>query len=505
MVLICFGSNSCGTSANRFRRYASSAPASQSNRRKNNSLRERFRSGKTFATFLRTLYQLLSTGHLRRPFFGRGPAAPPCAAFWSEQFQSESGPDDSLRRLTERTPYILEIQRSGNLLIPAKRITAIWKEHINRRIWCSHLYVRQLMDLGVEPPLTGRVQINPWADFNLSGQFVSESWGLISPGMPQTAARTGLHYTHVSVDGEAVQSTQMMDAMMATSFLTSDMNRILDAGAAALDPASVMSGIVSDVRKWHKSYPKDWRTTRRLTQEKYCRYGTDMRDRNGVWLNGASTIAALLYGDGDFVGTLNCAFNLGWDADNNAAAAGAIVGVLRGNRWMTGQGWNIKDAYRNTSRDHMPDDETITSFGDRLIDLARRNIAARGGAYGDADGKPIYRIPVEEPSNVEPLRDPKRQAEELRESLRGEIEKGILASNDLQQIARAAYLAICLDLAAPLMTRHPDNWAKAVSALNQYAKVLQVIFYQSPFPAGTRLAEKAASAGLRRPEKDNQI
>ena len=43
------------------------------------------------------------------------------------------------------------------------------------------------------PPLTGRIAINPWADFNLSGQFVSETWGLISPGMPQTAARIGIH------------------------------------------------------------------------------------------------------------------------------------------------------------------------------------------------------------------------------------------------------------------------------------------------------------------------
>ena len=98
--------------------------------------------------------------------------------------------------------YIVEMQRSRLLLLPPARIAALWKAHINRRIWCSHRYLRQLLDLGIEPPLTGRVQINPWADFNLSGQFAAESWGLISPGMPRTAARIGLHYTHVSIDGE---------------------------------------------------------------------------------------------------------------------------------------------------------------------------------------------------------------------------------------------------------------------------------------------------------------
>ncbi|HEY2015894.1 MAG TPA: hypothetical protein VGH38_20465, partial [Bryobacteraceae bacterium] len=114
-------------------------------------------------------------------------------------------------------PYLVELQEAKGLLLPYPRISEIWKKHINRRIWCSHLYLRQILDLGIDPPLTGRIEINPWAGFNLSGQFVSESWGLISPGMPHTAARIGAHYTHVGVDGEAVQSTQMMDAMIATA------------------------------------------------------------------------------------------------------------------------------------------------------------------------------------------------------------------------------------------------------------------------------------------------
>jgi ADP-ribosylglycohydrolase len=243
-------------------------------------------------------------------------------------------------------PYVLEIQRTNDLLIPPHRISEIWQEHINRRIWCSHLYVRQIMDLGIDPPLTGRVEINPWADFNLSGQFVSESWGLISPGMPQTAARIGIHYTHVSVQGEAIQSTQMMDSMIAAAFLTSSMEKILDSGAEALDPHSVMSEIMTDVRRWHKENPKDWRATRKLTKDKYCKYGGhDMRDRNGVWLNGASTISALLYGDGDFVQTVRNAFNFGWDADNNAAASGAILGVIKGNQWIAAQHWDIKNLF----------------------------------------------------------------------------------------------------------------------------------------------------------------
>lgn len=328
-------------------------------------------------------------------------------------------------------PYILEIQKTRNLVLPYPLITEIWKKHINRRIWCSHLYLRQIMDLGIDPPLTGKIEINPWADFNLSGQFVSESWGLISPGMPQTAARIGTHYTHVSVDGEPIQSTQMTDAMISTAFLTSDMEKILDAGAAALDPKSVMSQIMSDVRRWYRENPRDWRATRKLTKDKYCKFGgQDMRDRNGVWLNGASTLSALLYGDGDWAQTVRAAFNFGWDADNNAAASGTIVGVIKGNQWLQTQHWDIKDKYRNTSRDDVPEDETITSYEDRLIALAEMNIKERGGAKTTSNGKPVYRIPVEKAANVEPLPDMKKQHDALRAQCRDEVEKGVVSGAD---------------------------------------------------------------------------
>jgi hypothetical protein len=403
-------------------------------------------------------------------------------------------------------PYILEIQKTHNLLLPPQVISEVWKKHINRRIWCSHLYLRQIMDLGIDPPLTGRIEINPWADFNLSGQFVSESWGLISPGMPQTAARIGTHYTHVSIDAEAIQSTQMVDAMIATAYFTNDMDKILDAGAAALDPRSVMSQIMSDVRRWYKENPKDWRATRKLTKDKYCKFGGhDMRDRNGVWLNGASTISALLYGDVDFVQTVRAAFNFGWDADNNAAASGAILGVIKGYKWLMSQGWDIKDKFRNTSRDNVPEDETITSYSDRLIALAEMNITQRGGGKVTSAGKTVYRIQVEKPANIEPLPDLEKQHTALRAQLKDQIEKGVSSGRSDQEKARAAYLAICLDFAPDLKQKHPEQWSKSLAALSGYPRVMQAIFFEAPFPAGERIREKALAAGLQKPAQNKSL
>jgi len=109
-------------------------------------------------------------------------------------------------------------------------------------------------------------------------------------------------------------------------------------------------------------------------------------------LNGASTTSSLLYGGGDFIETVRHAFNFGWDADNNAAASGTILGVIKGQKWLLAQHWNIQDRFRNTSRDDMPDNETLTSFGDRLIAVARKVIVRQGGSVTKKGGEPIYII-----------------------------------------------------------------------------------------------------------------
>ncbi|MHC4642595.1 MAG: hypothetical protein ACYS32_13195 [Planctomycetota bacterium] len=80
--------------------------------------------------------------------------------------------------------YIVAMQRHNTIMLPSNLIVQLWKERINKRIWCSNQYARQLMDIGIQPPLTGSIVLNPWADFNISGQFICETFGLLAPGMP---------------------------------------------------------------------------------------------------------------------------------------------------------------------------------------------------------------------------------------------------------------------------------------------------------------------------------
>jgi hypothetical protein len=67
------------------------------------------------------------------------------------------------------------------------------------------------------------------------------------------------------------------------------------------------------------------------------------------------------------------------------------------------------------------------------------------------------------------------------------------------ELARAAYLAICMDLAPDLRRDHPEQWAKALAALQSKPRVMQALFYESEIPAGEALRAKATAAGLVKP------
>ena len=394
--------------------------------------------------------------------------------------------------------YIYVMGQEDEIFLRPDRIRRLWLERINKRIWCSNYYARHLMDIGFEPPLTGCRVLNPWADFNISGQFLCETFGLLGPGMPQTASRIGLNYTRVAIDGEPAQATQLFCTMIAQAFVETDVERILDTGVAALDKRSVQRKVITDVRKWHKNNGDDWRLTRRQLKETYTQDQGRMRDRNGYELNTGSIIAALLYGAGDVAETLRMAFNFGWDADCNAATAGTIVGVMKGYRWMLQQGWVIVDRYKNTTRDHMPMDETITSFADRVIELAEKVIVRQGGERLWKGGRLVYRITAEAPANVQALPNLDEQVIELKKEHADGIKAAILKSGSDMERARAAYWAICLDMGEALHAAHPRAWIRSLEILSSQGKVVENILDQgTATPAGKTLRDKAIKAGLK--------
>jgi ADP-ribosylglycohydrolase len=395
--------------------------------------------------------------------------------------------------------YIYTMQKKRTVFLPYDEVTALWKERINRNIWCSNRYARHLMDIEVKPPMTGFISFNPWAEFNVSGQFLCETYGLLAPAMPQTASKIGLHYTKVAIDYEPAQTTQLFTSMIAMAFVENDINKILDAGVASIDPASNTLKIINEVKNWHRQNPTNWKESRRLLKEKYTQENGRTRDRNGTELNTGAIIMALLYGEGDFAETLKLSFNMGWDADCNAATLGTILGAMHGYRKMLSEGWQIVDRYKNTSRDNMPMDETITSFADRLIDLFEIVNETNGGKKTVVNQVAVYEIPSESPAPVQSLASLQTQKTTLQKDYEKEITNAIL-SGTKEQKARAAYMAVCLDLDKTLATKHPKEWELARYELSGYWRVMNNIFF-GDFTSLAKLKDKFVNAGFKKPIK----
>ena len=402
--------------------------------------------------------------------------------------------------------YICEMQKARNALLPADSIAKLWKERVNKGVWCSNRFARYLMDLGIKPPYTGYSAFNPWADFNISGQFLCETFGLVAPGMPQTAAKIGLNYTTVAINNEPAQTTQLFTSMISTAFVESNINKILDAGMASLDKTSRISEVINDIRDWYIQNPDNWRETRRLLKEKYTQEGGKIRDMNGYELNTGSIIAALLYGKGDFQESLKHAFNFGWDADCNAATVGTIVGVIYGYRKMMNHNdlyntdWQIVDRYKNTSRDNMPMDETITSFADRIIELFEMVNETNGGSKQMVNNQTVYQIPSESPAPMAKLYSSETQKKQLRDEFKSEIADQILNGNR-EGKAKAAYMAICLDMGEELRKNNPKHWDEACFELSGYWKIMNNVFFVDS-KSLKLFREKFIMAGFKFPVKE---
>ena len=225
--------------------------------------------------------------------------------------------------------HLYFMDKENVLKLPYTRIVEIWKANMNTGLWVANKRARELMDQGIIPPATGDPKNNEKSTYNLAGQFVTEAFGIIAPGMPQSAADIGVYYAHISVSSESIQSAQFWTSLISLNFFSKGpIEVVIKEALKAVDPKSAMIEAVNDAINAYHGNLKDWKKARQIIYNKWL---VERKwDKNSTPLDGAFAILGLLYGDGDFYRTLQYTMALGLDADCNAATAGAIVGVKMG-------------------------------------------------------------------------------------------------------------------------------------------------------------------------------
>ncbi len=291
----------------------------------------------------------------------------------------------------------LQLMEQAGIEPSYAQIRDAWMGHVDDWVWIANRQALALMHYGYAPPYTGRKAMNAeW--FQIDPQLINEIWAITAPGMVGYASAKSLWGARVSADDWGTEPTVAYGAMFAAAFFEPDVAKLVDIGLAALPADAKFARTIVAMKALHRRYPDDWRAARREMARDY--YLADQP--KSIWsanLNGACAILALLYGAGDFQKTMDLASAMGFDADNQAATLGGLLGVAQGTKGIPAsflypvKGWTLpfNDRYLNRSRRDMPS-AAITDMARRTVALAEKIILANGGRKIVENGETVYLI-----------------------------------------------------------------------------------------------------------------
>ncbi len=265
-------------------------------------------------------------------------------------------------------------------------------------LWHANQAGRYNILNGIMPPASGHWKNNPHADC-IDYQIECDFAGLMSPAMPNAASQISDQIGHIMNYGDGYYGGVYLGACYTLAFVHNDINKIVNEALKTIPAQSNYYKCISDVIRWHKQYPNDWRKTWLEVQNKWsddigCPDGVFAPFNIDATVNSAYVVIGLLYGQGDFGKTVEIATRCGQDADCNPSSAAGILGTMLGYDkipayWKLGlkEAEDIDFKYTTTSLNK------VYEIGYRH---ALKNIEMHGGKVGAN----LIQIPLEAPKAV---------------------------------------------------------------------------------------------------------
>jgi hypothetical protein len=202
------------------------------------------------------------------------------------------------------------------------------------KLWHANQAARYNILNGIMPPASGHWMNNPHAD-DIDFQIEADFAGMMSPGMINAASEICDRTGHIMNYGDGWYGGVFMAAMYATAFISDDIDFIINQGLKTIPSNSKFYQAISDVIKWHKQYPNDWKQCwfefeKKHTSEVGCPEGVFNAFNIDASVNAAYVVIGLLYGQKDFFKTMDISTRCGQDSDCNPATAAGILGVMYG-------------------------------------------------------------------------------------------------------------------------------------------------------------------------------
>lgn len=291
--------------------------------------------------------------------------------------------------------------------LTGRQLADAWLAHMDDDyLWVSNQNALDLMRRGVVPPSTSLPAANR-DRLAIDAQLTTEIFGALAPGMP----REGLQIAEIPISttarshaAHAAQTFMLLHCLASQAdrglapreqilWLVAEARRYLPETSKAADIVDV---VVADYLA--NPDPDDWERTRDLVYDRYQLNDEANGFRYRTWVessvNFAGGLIALLYGEGDFLRTVQIGTLTGWDSDNGTATMGGLLGLMLGHEALVEQirlaypGFAPSDRYDiERTRDNLPDylegdpeaQDTLSLMAERMVAIVEQRIAEAGG------------------------------------------------------------------------------------------------------------------------------
>ncbi|MBT3202574.1 MAG: hypothetical protein HN350_21960, partial [Phycisphaerales bacterium] len=296
--------------------------------------------------------------------------------------------------------YAHALQNKSTLSVAER--TSLWTNNLsssglyiaNRQAWY------QMNTYGKTAAESGSVRYNMQAGWAIDSQITTETLGALAVGMRQQAANLAGDFGGITNAGYSLHAAQFYAAMYADAPFSSDVETLVGRGLAVVPIGSWTREIVTKAQELHTA-GNTWLDSRNAIIA-----FVHQRGRDRVWVESASntglTTLAILYGQGNFIDTVDYGVRGGEDSDCNPATAGGLVGMMKGQSGvlaeLTAAGFTVSlpQNYNDSSTViGLPKGVWTTS---EVLDVfqaaVETQITAGGGSiYVDPQDRHMYSIP----------------------------------------------------------------------------------------------------------------
>jgi len=221
---------------------------------------------------------------------------------------------------------------------------------------------------GVPASQLGLPDNNPmW--FHTHIQAGSELYGMLLPGMPQTAASVARRLGHAYGYAEGTDGAAMMAGLVSLAFFEFDPRVVLRKAVPLLDSSAPHRKCLEQVIRMADSFE----SPQAIAEAVVRTFGPVRPESNTTVADFGIVAIALWYGEGHFINTLNLALSLTdyTSSSQNAACAGAVLGAMHGMRVIPR--YLIKDIHGHIRGDRTETIQRLLPLEMDIKDLARRS------------------------------------------------------------------------------------------------------------------------------------